>query len=70
MVRGHRLPNNSEAGAHNNGPEANPRTYSVVPSIPTSVLTLNSSLAPEIPVAKMALEKVAVKVPKQAMNET
>jgi hypothetical protein len=40
-----------------------PRTYSVVPRVPTSDETPNSSLAALIPGAKMALVKETMKVP-------
>jgi hypothetical protein len=69
MVKGQRRPIYSEAGAHRTGPEANPRTKSVVPRVPTSLLTSNCLLAPGIPAAKIALEKEAAKVPKHAIHE-
>ena len=69
MVSGHRLPISSEAGAQIRGPEAKPRTYRVVPSVPTSELTLKGLLALSVPGAKTALVNDAVRVPRHASNE-
>lgn len=69
MVSGHRLPISSEAGAQIRGPEAKPRTYRVVPSVPTSELTLKVLLALSVPGAKTALVNDAVRVPRHASNE-
>ena len=63
-VNGHRLPIISEAGAQTNGPNANPKTYSVVPSVPTSELTPKALLALAVPGANIALVNDAVRVPK------
>jgi len=70
IVSGHRLPTSSEAGAQINGPDANPRTYSVVPSVPTSELTPKALLALTVPGANIALVNDAVRVPRQAIDET
>jgi hypothetical protein len=68
-VNGHRLPISSEEGAQIKGPEAKPRTKSVVPRIPTSELTPNALATPPVPGAKIALANDATKVPKQTMTE-
>lgn len=69
MVNGNRLPTSSEEGAQINGPDAKPRTYKVVPSVPTSELTPKALLASAVPGAKIALEKDAVRVPRQTIDE-
>ena len=69
-VSGHRLPISSEAGAQIRGPDAKPRTYRVVPSVPTSGLTLKALLALLVPGAKIALVNDAVRVPRHASHET
>ena len=68
-VSGHRLPTSSEAGAQIRGPDAKPRTYRVVPRVPTSELTLKVLLALSVPGAKTALVNDAVRVPRHASNE-
>lgn len=62
IVTGHRRPESSDAGAHIIGPAANPRTYSVTPSVETSVLTPNSWLTCEVVDEKIELQKEATKV--------
>ena len=70
MIKGQRRPINSEAGAHTIGPEANPRTKSVVPRVPTSLLTPNAELAASVPAAKIALDRDAWKVPRQTTQDS
>lgn len=69
IVKGHFLPRSSDAGAQIRGPDAKPRTYRVVPSVPTTVPTPKVLLASSIPGANMALVRETIKVPEQTRIE-
>jgi hypothetical protein len=56
------LPYNSDIGAHNKGPMANPRTKTDSPSIATSELTLKSSIIWSEPLAKAEETKATANV--------
>lgn len=69
IVSGHLRPLSSDKGAQSIGPAANPNTYNVVPSVPTSVPTPNSLLAWSVPGAKTALVNDTMNVPLQTRME-
>lgn len=69
IVNGHFRPSNSDVGAQISGPVANPRTYRLVPNVPTSDPTLNSLQALLIAGEKIALVNDTTKVPLHTRDE-
>ena len=64
IMRGTRRPYSSEIGAHRIGPVANPRTYSEMPKVPTSVETPKSAETTRTAAEKTLLPNAAVSVTK------